>query len=170
MSSCQSYLPLSQETGDESEFTSKRIGMLFRLYFLHSCNINRGVSPEPDAQRERYINSWATTLVILCSLLNIWIYWYAPTRAGAPAQRLGTPLPRPNQYIGLDRINRAHRNFTIPEPIVTFSPILFQVRANDPERTATHYNTTYYVQEVGTITTADKRFLVNDVVRRVLPL
>lgn len=79
-----------------------------------------------------------------------------------------SPLPRPNQFIGLEKVNRSLPGYVPPAPIVNMPSILTQVNSEQP-----HY---VYPQDprrwfsvFGTATPDDKNFLVNRSVRHTFP-
>ncbi|EKM49611.1 uncharacterized protein PHACADRAFT_265159, partial [Phanerochaete carnosa HHB-10118-sp] len=78
-----------------------------------------------------------------------------------PAPRT-TRLPRPNQYIGLERVNRKFLNATPPDPIVTFPLVLTQVTSSQPQYVFPVDTRRRFIPGEGTVSVDDKPFVVNN--------
>jgi hypothetical protein len=105
---------------------------------------------------------WAFLGCFICTIVNLFI---VRTSLQAASVQLAVPqrtasLPRPNQYIGLETVNRTGAGFAAPKPLVNHPPILTQVSSvnknfvfpDEPHR---------WFSWVGTVSPDDRHFLVS---------
>jgi hypothetical protein len=76
-----------------------------------------------------------------------------------------SPLPRPNQYIGLDTVNRTEHPFTA-KPMANYAPLLTQVSPTDPARVFP-VDSRRWFSRIGTLSPDDRHFYVEDGVHTV---
>jgi len=108
----------------------------------------------------RRFETWAVFASLLCTTLNLALFFSTPQSSSAPALQ-ATRLPRPNQYIGLERVNRKFLNATPPDPIVTFPLVLTQVTSRRPQYVFPVDTHRQFTPGVGTVSSDDKPFVVN---------
>lgn len=128
-----SQLDLETSSGVSSEWTPWRSSLPYWL--LSACTVGIALN---------------TALVAL-------IY----THLNTPLLNRGSPLPRPNQFIGLDTINMSLYHDYSPEPIVNHAPILTQINSASanfvfPDDLRRHFTF------VGTVYPEDRHFFVNE--------
>lgn len=78
----------------------------------------------------------------------------------------GQSLPRPNQFIGLESVNRSKPGFVPPKPIVNMPRVLTQVDSVRPEFVYTQ-DPRRWLSFAGAVTPDDKNFLVNRTVHTI---
>ncbi|KAF8507287.1 hypothetical protein BU17DRAFT_22552, partial [Hysterangium stoloniferum] len=70
-------------------------------------------------------------------------------------------LPRPNQYIGLDRVNRTQYNSPAPPPLINYPPILTQVSSEKADFVFPD-DTHRWLSWWGSVAPDDRHFVVNE--------
>lgn len=170
MSSLRAYSRLPQHAGDGVDDavndvelkgkTTHRIPEPMRADVLHP--------PEASHTHRTYNLTLSRTAIIislLCALLNVALFLSrpAPSPDFSPFSHERTDaLPRPNPYIGLERVRR---NRTIRlAPIVNFGPVLTQVSSEKPDRIFPDDVRRYFDPAAGTISPDDRRIVVNNTV------
>lgn len=147
MFSTKSYKPLPQEDGLDEQKTDPSFEWRSRGNIL------------------RRFETWAVLISILCTTLNLGLYFSSPQSSSPTSQ--ATRLPRPNQYIGLDRVNRKFLNATPPAPINTFPLVLTQVSSDRPRYVYPVDRHRQFTPAIGTVSSDDKPFVVNSTTRSI---
>lgn len=160
------YNSLPQDLGDTEEPTVYTKGVSNRMFSgtssLERCSWATGSPSVYETRIVRALERWALLVAILCAAINIGLFLTSPHSTPSPNF---SRLPRPNQYIGLERVNRKALNASSPGPIITFGQVQTQVSMArqkyvfpvDPRR--------QYFRGMGTVSLDDKQFIVNDTVR-----
>lgn len=112
------------------------------------------------------LDTCAAAISLVCAILSFLLYLVPTITVEIPAVQSQTPLPRPNQYIGLDSINRTALNATSPSPIVTYSALLAQFSLAEPAYVYPVMGHDYFERDFGTISPDDKYFAVDQRVSR----
>lgn len=125
-------------------------------------------SQEQEGRRGKAPNSpilyrWAIFVSVLCTLSNLAVFAYVTWgRSGTTIGYDTTRLPRPNQYIGLEKVNRKALNATLPKTIANFAPVLTQISKQLPTYIYPTDTRRYFVPNVGTVSPDDRHFFVDE--------
>lgn len=119
-----------------------------------------GVSSEWTPWRSS-LPYWLLSACTVGIALNTALVALIYTHLNTPLLNRGSPLPRPNQFIGLDTINMSLYHDYSPEPIVNHAPILTQINSASanlvfPDDLRRHFTF------VGTVYPEDRHFFVNE--------
>ncbi|KAI0028069.1 hypothetical protein K488DRAFT_26743, partial [Vararia minispora EC-137] len=111
----------------------------------------------------------ATAICVSCTLFNAVLLIHArfTSFVGSPSQSMTNyaRLPRPNQYIGLDTINRTEHPFTA-KPIINFAPLLTQVSEAEPTLVFP-VDSHRWFSWIGTLSPDDRHFYVDNKVHTI---
>ncbi|GJE91773.1 hypothetical protein PsYK624_079240 [Phanerochaete sordida] len=114
----------------------------------------------------RRFEIWAVLVSLLCTVLNVTLFFSDPSSPSVSTSK-SIRLPRPNQYIGLERVNRKYLNATPPDPIVTFGLVLTQVSSMRPQYVFPVDTHRTFLPTVGTVSADDKPFVVNSTISSI---
>lgn len=117
-----------------------------------------------------YVFHGALAFCVLLTCLNtyfIHVLTSSKITPSSPDYFNGQTLPRPNQFIGLENIDRNRSDFEKPKPFANWASILTQVNVKQPDYVYPD-DTRRRFSHVGTISPDDKQFLVNDSVSWML--
>jgi hypothetical protein len=110
------------------------------------------------------LTRWLLIICALCTSLNVFGALYLGSQRVGNAPSRDEPLSRPNQFIGLNLVDRNKPGVKPPGPIATYPLLLAQVSPTQPRRVLPYANRRS-MTEFGTVQTNDRFFAVNYSVR-----
>ncbi|GJE95610.1 hypothetical protein PsYK624_117960 [Phanerochaete sordida] len=137
----RAYKALPQEAEDSEEYTAyaNKLGQR-RLLFRSE--------------------TWAILVAVFCAILNVVLVTWSPSEQ-ADLYASTVRLPRPNQYIGLERVNRKAVNATLPDPIATVNLVITQLAPDSSYLVWPMDTHQKFIPKVGNVSVDDRHFVVN---------
>ncbi|EIN10126.1 hypothetical protein PUNSTDRAFT_132235 [Punctularia strigosozonata HHB-11173 SS5] len=111
--------------------------------------------------KSEFFGATALAACVFCTIISIGLV-FIPSRSfdGTPGRGSGVPLPRPNQYIGFELINRSVLNETPPDPIVNQASFIQQINRARPKEVM-YMGPSEQFTKIGSLSVLDRRILVN---------
>lgn len=136
-------------------------------YVVSKHRIRHGKYPlsrgQADTRRDSRRIVLGAIVCVLCTIINVALLTRGQLFSVLPQSSPGrqtTSLARPNQYIGLETVNRTRFPF-IAKPIVNFAPLLTQVSNAEPDLVYP-VDIHRWLSPFGTVSPDDRHFYVDD--------
>lgn len=119
-------------------------------------------------------SAWPSVVAVsvACAIFNVFVFGmgvYLKDNHSSSSLRSQSYLPRPNQYIGLDRVNRTALHAAPPRPFKNYPPILTQLSKTREDYVFALHAAPSFVASAGTITSDERQvFLDNEVTDHAL--